>query len=78
MNEPRCWFAAVNCNDAIYAIGGWSKHDKNKIVKSVEKYDSETDESSFGSNMTIERVAHSAAVMDDKIYVVGGMTMKIK
>ena len=73
MNEPRCWLAAVNCNDTIYAIGGKSGDHKDKIVKSVEKYDPETDEWSFVSDMTIERSAHSAAVMDGKIYVVGGV-----
>ena len=71
MNEPRRWLAAVNCNDVIYAIGGQSGVSNDKIVKSVEKYDPETEKWSFVSNMTIERCAHSAAVMDGKIYVVG-------
>ena len=75
MNEPRRWLAAVSCNDVIYAIGGQSD-DKN--VKSVEKYDPGMDEWSFVSNMTIERVPHSAAVMDGKIYVVGGIDTESK
>ena len=73
MNEPRRWLAAVNCNDVIYAIGGKSGDGHDKTMKSVEKYDPETDEWSFVSNMTIKRSSHSAAVMDGKIYVVGGI-----
>ena len=73
MNEPRCWLAVVNCNDAIYAIDGKSDDGNDKMLKSVEKHYPETDEWSFVSNMTIERSAHSAAVMDGKIYVVGGL-----
>ena len=73
MNEPRRWLAAVNCNDAIYAIGGKSGVGNDKRLKSVEKYDPETDEWSFVSDMTMERSAHSAAVMDGKIYVMGGL-----
>ena len=78
MNEPRCGLAAVNCNDVIYAIGGQSGNGHDKTVKSVEKYDPETDEWSFVSNMTIERCTHSAAVVDGKIYVVGGLDTKGK
>ena len=73
MNVPRRWLAAVNCNDAIYAIGGKSGHANDETLKSVEKYDPETDEWGFVSNMTIKRSAHSAAVIDGKIYVVGGI-----
>ena len=73
MNEPRCWLAAVNCNDAIYAIGGKSGDENDKMRKTVEKYDPETDEWSFVSNMTTKRSSHSAAVMNGKIYVVGGL-----
>ena len=78
MNEPRRWLAAVNCNDVIYAIGGQSGNGHDKTVKSVEKYNPETDEWSFVSNMTIERCTHSAAVVDGKIYVVGGLDTESK
>ena len=78
MNEPRCWLAAVNCNDAIYAIGGQSDDENDKMRKTVEKYDPETDEWSFVSNITIKQCTHSAAVVDGKIYVVGGLDTKGK
>ena len=78
MNEPRRWLAAVSCDDAIYAIGGKSGDGNDKMLKSVEKYDPATDEWSFVSNTTTERCAHSAAVMNGKIYVARGINTESK
>ena len=53
MQTPRCWFAAVTCDDAIYAIGG--QNSGSNILKSVEKYDCAADKWTYVSDMNIER-----------------------
>ena len=70
MQTPRCFFAAVCCNDVIYAIGGWN--DESEALKSVEKYDCASDKWIYVSEMNIERRGHSACVIQGKIFVVGG------
>ena len=70
MQTPRRWFAAVSCDDVIYAIGGLNN--EGEATKSVEKYDCAADEWSYVSDMNIERNGHSACVMQGRIYVVGG------
>ena len=70
MQSPRSYFAAVSCDDSIYAIGGWNNI--LKALKSVEKYDCAADKWIYVSEMNIERRGHSACVMQDKIFVIGG------
>ena len=70
MQTPRCFFAALSCNDVIYVIGGCN--DKSNAVKTVEKYDCASDKWIYVSEMNIERYGHSACVMQGKIFVVGG------
>ena len=74
MQTPRCFFAAVSCNDVIYVIGGCN--DNSKALQTVEKYDYTADKWIYVSKMNIERYGHSACVMQDKIFVVGGRNGK--
>ena len=78
MQTPRRWLAAVTCKGEIYAIGGKSGENKDTTLKSVEKYDSVTDQWKFVSEMNIERSSHAAAVLNGKIYVVGGINANLK
>ena len=82
LQTPRCWFAAVTFNGVIYVIGGLNQ-DLNfepalnfepplLAIKSVEKYDCAADKWIYVSAMNIERCHHSACVMQNKIFVVGG------
>ena len=70
MQSPREFFAAVNCMDTIYAMGGYN--DKFFTLKSVEKYDFQLNQWIYVKDMIIKRRRHSACVMHDKIFVVGG------
>ena len=70
MLHPRRFFAAVSCQNSIYAIGG--KYGSNQCTKSVEKLDPDVNKWVYVSEMHTERSAHAACVMQGKIYVVGG------
>ena len=74
--NTRSLFAAVSCDDVIYAIGGTS--DDFNVLKSVEKYDCAADKWIYVSEMNIERIRHSVCVMQGKIYVVGGENAECK
>ncbi|XP_078493949.1 kelch-like protein 12 [Ciona intestinalis] len=75
MQTPRCWFAAVVFNNAIYAIGGY---DGKQRLKSVEKYNVDDDTWVYVENMNKERSRHAACVAQNKIYVVGGVDSNSK
>ena len=45
-------------------------------IKSVEKYDPHSNTWVYVNEMNIERYGHSACVMQNKIYVVGGKNSK--
>ena len=70
MQKPRTVFAAVNCNDQIYAIGGYTG---KKLMKSVKRYDPKADEWAFVSSTHFERQRHSACTAFNKIIVGGGV-----
>jgi len=58
----------------IYAIGGKSNiNDQSTTLKTVERYDSAANKWKYVSDMNIKRYAHSACVLRNKIYVVGGI-----
>ena len=72
MNEPRAWFAAVNCQEEIYAIGGGNKTSDGKDIalKSVEKYNPVEKKWTFVNSINIEREFHAACALRGKIFVV--------
>jgi len=70
MQKPRAHFAAVNCEDKIYAIGGKSR--RNKTINSVEVYDFEKQDWEYVRSMKFARHGHAACVVDGEIIVVGG------
>ena len=72
MQKPRRWFAAVNCDNVIYAIGGQCGEDASTRTKTVERFDPQNSRWEYAAQMNIERSAHTACVMQGKIYVVGG------
>lgn len=64
-------------NGKIYAIGGGEATNNvgyvgAKIYTTVEEYDPATDTWSTKSSMPIARYCHSASVVDNKIYIIGG------
>ena len=76
LQTPRKRLASVNCKDCVYAIGGQSGEDKDTRLKSVEKYDADANKWVYVSDMINERCLHSACVLQNKIYVVGGLNSK--
>ena len=76
MQEPRHIFAAVSCNNYIYAIGGSCGNYKWSHLKSVEKYNPFTNQWVYVNKMNRARTHHSACVINDRIYVVGGFDEK--
>ena len=68
--------SAVNCRGVIYAIGGQSGDDNETTLKSVERFDPDANKWIYVSDMNIERSSHSACVLQDKIFVVGGINCK--
>ena len=79
MQNARYLFAGVNCNNHIYAIGGSDgacNSSKPPSAKSVEKYNPVTNQWVYVSNMNTARTHHSACVINDCIYVIGGFDEK--
>ena len=78
MQTPRRWFAAVICDEAIYAIGGQTNIAENITTNTVEKYGFDEEKWVYVSSMITERIAHAACVVNGKIYVVGGLNQSQK
>ena len=78
MQIPRCMFAAVNCNGVVYAVGGWGVNLSTERLKSVEKYDRDSNCWKYVADMNFARSGHAACVLRGKIYVVGGWDTDIK
>ena len=70
MQTPRQWFAAVHCNELIYAISGRSGEDA--ITTTVENFDADQNKWLYLRSMITGRSAHTARVINGKIFVVGG------
>ena len=77
MYTPRRHVAAVCCMGYIYAIGGQSEPPTDfctsATLKSVEKFDPARNEWAPVASMNFRRACHSACVMNNRIYVVGGL-----
>lgn len=80
MPTPRYWLATAVVNGKVYAIGG-SKYPGTWIdgpqpvqaLNVVEEYNPATDTWITRPNMPNKRMRHSAAAVNGKIYVIGGV-----
>lgn len=70
LQEPRCYAAAVSLNGKIYVIGGRGGQDQ--LLKTVEMYDPLQNQWSYVQNLHQRREALAAAVLEGKIYAIGG------
>ncbi|XP_077284957.1 kelch-like protein 25 isoform X2 [Arctopsyche grandis] len=73
LNQARCEFSAVTlCRDSstdVYAIGGYG----DGFLSSVERWNSKTGDWKIIAPLLMAVSYHSATVIDDKIFVTGGI-----
>lgn len=73
MHTDRCLFGSSSFGEYAYFAGGTSR---GTILKSVERYNSETDSWELLPDMNTERKCCSGFVMDGKFHVIGGLQQK--
>ena len=77
MQISRNRFAVVNYKNFIYVMGGQTSKlqqpENCVITKSVEKYNSDRNSWTSVSDMIFKRTRHSACILQDRIYVFGGI-----
>ncbi|KAG6547739.1 hypothetical protein Mapa_010552 [Marchantia paleacea] len=69
MHTDRCLFGSASFGQFAYFAGGTSR---GSLLKSVERYNSETDSWELLPDMNTERKCCSGFVMDGKFHVIGG------
>ena len=76
MPTPRSFPSASMVNGTIYAIGGMFANGANNttVLPTVEAYNPLTDTWEEKADMPTARLAFSTAVVDGKIYAIGGTT----
>ncbi len=78
MPTARSLFCAEVVNGKIYVIGGqsslWDQH-RGMLISIVEEYDPATDRWTRKADMPTARCMFSSAVINGKIYVLGGASM---
>lgn len=72
MNQPRCLFASASLGSIAIIAGGIDMN--GNVLKSAELYDSLTERWETLPNMHSPRRSCSGFFMDNKFYVIGGMT----
>ncbi len=73
MPTPRDWFTTAAIDGKVYALGGLTYGDAwASIVHDVEVYDPQTGLWEHSTRMPDERFGLGAAVIDDKIFLIGG------
>ena len=72
MNRPRSGVQLIQFNDYLYAIGG---NDGISRQTSVERYDPKHKEWTQMSDMSIPRSNFACALLENKIYVIGGFNV---
>ena len=84
MPTARFWLAAAAVNGKIYAIGG-SQYPGTQMsgprieaLNAVEEYDPVSDTWATRSNMPNRIMKHKAAVVNGKIYVIGGVLNNVE
>ena len=76
MPTPRYAVSTAVTNDKIYAIGGLTTlNGELRALSTVEEYDPETDTWIAKANMPTPRGEVALAVVNDKIYAIGGTTV---
>ena len=73
MSTQRFEFAAVCLNDYIYAIAGRSGFTLSSVQNTMEKFDPCSRQWSYVREMKNERFGHSACILREKIFVIGGI-----
>ena len=71
MQTSRKWFAAVNYQNCIYVIGGKIQEGDN-VLSTTEKYNPIERRWTFVCELNFARYSHTASVLQNKIFVVGG------
>ena len=78
MPSHRQGFAIATCQNKIYVIGGWNSLDPNTGIAITlgtnEMYDPATDTWTTKASMPTPTAYMEANVIDDKIYVIAGIT----
>jgi len=72
MLQGREGLAAAVLGGRLYALGGVSSIRANDSLKTVECYDAEKNVWETVADMSTERWGGTAAVLDDKLFVMGG------
>ena len=72
LEVPRCYLQSVVVNGKIYAIGG-SVNIFGESSSTVEVYDIENDRWERSDDMPARRLIFGACVLDNQIYVMGGV-----
>ena len=70
MPAPREYLALAASDSRVYAVGGLS--DAGWEAR-IDEYNPSTNTWAFKTNMPSARLAHGAAVVNNKLYVIGGM-----
>ena len=75
MKKNRSNFSSVVFNDNIYALGGNFKnyYSGNRILRSCERYNSQSNHWATIDSMNIARRNASAAIYNNCIYIAGGL-----
>ena len=74
MKIPRNCFAAVNYQNCIYVIGGITQ-ERNDVLSTTEKYNPIEGRWTFVCELNFARFAHTALVLQNKMFVVGGCNL---
>jgi RNA polymerase sigma factor (sigma-70 family) len=73
MQTSRYFYSTCTVNGKIYAIGGIPKHDNDSpVLKTVERYDPETNTWVYVSDMPSSRWSFSASSVEGDIYIIAG------
>ena len=67
MPTQRAALAAVNCDGAIYAIGGRSGINKSTSLKPVQKFDSTANKWKYVFDINSKHHSHVASVLRNRI-----------
>ena len=74
MKTPRKYFAAVNYQNCIYVIGGMTQ-EWDDVLSTTEKYNPIEGRWMFICELNFARYSHTASVLQNKIFVVGGCNL---